>query len=246
MLIFADLQLDVLAEIVSLFTEERFSEGTVVLTEGEGAETANKFHVVESGSLSVSSGGHLFAQMGPGSSFNEISLLHDSIKTFTIKAVTDVKAWTLDRVLFKEVMAHQLAKKREFLRGVIKRTKPLQCLDEEDQIKLVSGLQSVSFNARETIMREDEEATNFYIISQGEVMLSMKGVPTISLGKGNIFGEFALLGQSLNVVTAVARTHVQLETLDKHGFERLLGVQAANDFRHKAKMLSEKEGSTTS
>ncbi|MGB5621410.1 MAG: cyclic nucleotide-binding domain-containing protein, partial [Gammaproteobacteria bacterium] len=59
-----------------------------------------RFYVVESGQLDVTVDGQPRPSLGPGDSFGEIALMHDSPRTANVRAVTAARLWMLDRETF--------------------------------------------------------------------------------------------------------------------------------------------------
>jgi MFS family permease len=98
-------------------------KGTRVVREGEPGD---RFYVIESGRVEVSTRGNPLGPLGPGDSFGEIALLRDVPRTATVMAVQDTQLLVLDRPHFLAVVtgyadaaeaAHAVARTR--LRGAI-------------------------------------------------------------------------------------------------------------------------------
>jgi CRP-like cAMP-binding protein len=76
--------------------------GTAVVTAGEDG---NEFYVIEGGSVIIEEDGR---HQGPGSAFGEIALLLDVPRQATVRAITDVRLWTISRRAFvAAVSAHE-------------------------------------------------------------------------------------------------------------------------------------------
>jgi hypothetical protein len=97
--------------------------GARVVREGEPGD---RFYVVESGRVEVSTHGHPLGALGPGDSFGEIALLRDVPRTATVMAVHDSKLLALERSDFLAAVtgyadsadaAHAVARTR--LRGAV-------------------------------------------------------------------------------------------------------------------------------
>ncbi|WP_372370345.1 ATP-binding cassette domain-containing protein [Candidatus Uabimicrobium sp. HlEnr_7] len=76
------------------------------------------------------------------------------------------------------------------------------------------------FKPDETIIYQGEEGEKFYIIDEGEVTVQVDGSPVATLGKGDFFGEMALVtGQKRNA-TCIAKCNSKLFSLDKDAFQK--------------------------
>lgn len=92
---------------------------------------------------------------------------------------------------------------------------------------LQSNLQSVSFNAGETIIREGDEGDSFYIIARGKVEVTVSGwnerkLQIALLGEGEYFGEIALMEDVKRTASVEMRTPGILLKLDKSPFVEML------------------------
>jgi CRP-like cAMP-binding protein len=83
---------------------------------------------------------------------------------------------------------------------------------------LAGSLRALRVRAGEEIVREGEPGDHFYVIASGEVDVRVGGRPTSELGPGDYFGEIALLREVPRTATVVARTDVELFTLDRDEF----------------------------
>jgi hypothetical protein len=94
---FAPLPLAVTELLTSELRPQQFTSGSVVMREGDpGAE----FHVIATGSASVTVGGTPRPPLGPGDCFGEIALLRDIPRTATIVATDELHTFALGREEF--------------------------------------------------------------------------------------------------------------------------------------------------
>ena len=83
---------------------------------------------------------------------------------------------------------------------------------------LAHSLRSVSAPAGEVLIREGDLGDLYYTIAGGEVSVIRDGHTVATLGRGEGFGEIALLRDVPRTATVTARTDVQLFTLAKPAF----------------------------
>ncbi len=83
--------IDDLAERLRL---RELNAGDVLFREGDPGEG---FYIIESGEVSVIAGSSHLADLGPGDYVGEIALLRGAPRMATVKALTDVAAYRLDR-----------------------------------------------------------------------------------------------------------------------------------------------------
>jgi len=94
---FAPLPLAVIELLSTELQPHRFSPGTVVMREGDPGE---QFHIIASGSASVTVRGTARPHLGPGECFGEIALLRDVPRTATITAIEELHTLALGREEF--------------------------------------------------------------------------------------------------------------------------------------------------
>jgi CRP-like cAMP-binding protein len=71
-----------------------FPAGTEIVREGDAGD---RFYIVSSGRLEVSTAGGPLRSLGPGDWFGEIALLRDVPRTATVAAASDVTLFSLER-----------------------------------------------------------------------------------------------------------------------------------------------------
>lgn len=80
----------------------------------------------------------------------------------------------------------------------------------------------VSVTAGRTIMGEGELGQEFALILSGEAEVVRDGKVVATLGPGDYFGEVALLDSIPRTASVVAKTDMDLEVIDRRGFNTLL------------------------
>ena len=112
-------------------------------------------------------------------------------------------------------------------------------MDAEQQVQLANRLHTVYAAPGDVLLREDERPRRVWFIASGAVEVLRAGQKNL-LGRGDMFGQLAVLtGQARKVrVTAVARC--TLLTLDDAGFLAL--VRSNEAFASQAVAEAEKRG----
>jgi len=83
---------------------------------------------------------------------------------------------------------------------------------------IARALVPVQFAAGTAVVREREPGDRFYLVADGELDVSVGGERVTTLGRGDCFGEIALLRDVPRTATVTARTDVLLDALDKETF----------------------------
>ena len=91
------LSLSIIEELAAVLEPVTFDDGDILIREGEGGD---RYLIVERGEVEVSQAGHVLRRLGPGSGVGEISLLRDTPRTATVRAVGAVRAQALGREPF--------------------------------------------------------------------------------------------------------------------------------------------------
>lgn len=80
----------------------------------------------------------------------------------------------------------------------------------------------VSVPAGRVLMQQGELGQEFALIISGEADVVRDDVVIATLGPGDYFGEVALLDAVARTASVIARTDMELEVLDRRGFNTLL------------------------
>jgi CRP-like cAMP-binding protein len=84
------------------------------------------------------------------------------------------------------------------------------------------------FHEGTSIVRAGERGDTFFVLLNGEVSVRRRGLPELSLGIGNFFGELALLGGDVRSATVVAKApDVVCFTITQSRFLKLLEAEPA-------------------
>lgn len=80
----------------------------------------------------------------------------------------------------------------------------------------------VQFAAGESIFEEGTPGQHMYVLVEGSVLLSVRGIGIEILIPGELFGEMALIDDELRSATAIARLPCRLYAIDERRFSFLV------------------------
>ncbi|MEQ2249600.1 hypothetical protein ILYODFUR_031019, partial [Ilyodon furcidens] len=142
---------------------------------------------------------------------------------------TPVHLWCMERHTYRTIVTNKSKKKREQLMGFLKTSRTLKDLNDAQLSKIIDSMEEVKFQDKDDIVREGTEGNTFYIILKGEVLVT-KNVnghqkQIRRMGKGEHFGEQALIREILRTATCTAEGPVTCFSIDKEVFEETIPVE---------------------
>lgn len=185
----------------------------------------SNFYVISAGKVEVFVNGKQVNVLGPGDSFGELALLHDSPRSASVYTLDKVQMWVLDRKTFrtavKAVNTKHYNENKRFIDSV-PLFSLLTCTQRES---LVGSLSSLKFRQGERIVKEGDPGDLFYIISEGRVLCTQGGETIREMEKGDFFGEQALLYNCMRTATITAITEVKCMAIGRNKLNTALGSQ---------------------
>ena len=91
-------------------------------------------------------------------------------------------------------------------------------LPEPTLERLAAQLETVSVPAGTVVIRQGDAGDKFYVVAEGELEVTVDGATTATLGRGDAFGEIALLRDVPRTATVTAKTPARLLALDREAF----------------------------
>ena len=208
------------------------------------------------GGLSTADLGDKKISYGPGNSFGELALLYLQPRAATVLSTSPCTLWALDRVTFRSILMETNSRKRAMYESFLKDVSLFEHLNDNERAKISDALEVRSYEIGERPGKQGERGTEFFIIVEGFAEVKKRkqagGADGASagsaeeeqnigrLGRGDYFGELALLNNAPRAASIVAAAPVQGElapgqlapkklkvaTLSERAFTRLLGPLA--------------------
>ncbi|KRY90249.1 cGMP-dependent protein kinase egl-4 [Trichinella pseudospiralis] len=214
------------SEMVECMYERDVPEDEFVIREGAAGA---HLYVAAQGELQVFKNEKMLGKMGPGKVFGELALLYNCTRTASVKAMGPVKLWVLDRAVFQMITMRLGLQRHETLMNFLRDVPLFKNLSEDRISKLADSMDLDYFTEGTYIIREGEKGDLFFIITSGTVRVTQlidgKDEPQEirKLQKGDFFGEKALLGDEVRTASIIAIDSVEVLTLDRESFQKLIG-----------------------
>nr|XP_040016271.1 cGMP-dependent protein kinase 2 [Gasterosteus aculeatus aculeatus]XP_040016272.1 cGMP-dependent protein kinase 2 [Gasterosteus aculeatus aculeatus] len=234
------------AMMVDLLAVSSYKPNDDVIKEGTEGDS---MYIVAAGELLVTQAGQTLRSLTTGDVFGELAILYNCRRTATVKAKTAVRLWCMERQTYRTIITNKSKKKREQLLGFLKTSRTLKELNDVQLSKIIDSMEEVKYQDKDVIVREGAEANAFYIILKGEVLVT-KNVnghqkQIRRMGKGEHFGEQALIREVLRTATCSAEGPVTCLSIDKEVFEETIPIEHLELFDD-SKVLQEAEASEKS
>jgi CRP-like cAMP-binding protein/cytochrome P450 len=215
-----------------------YPAGADIIREGDPADG---FYVLLQGGADVvratPAGEQSLARLEEGSYFGEIGLLQDVPRTATVRACeSGAETLVLGREAFAKVVAVSDLVSEDLARIVRKRIASQRVLEawtglSADKLeRVMSDFEAHTYAPGAQIIREGDDADQFFILIEGEVVVSREArsgneEEVARLGPGEYFGEMGLLYRSPRraTVTVAASGPATALATDRAGFQKLLG-----------------------
>ncbi|CAD6208164.1 GSCOCG00010420001-RA-CDS [Cotesia congregata] len=182
------------------------------------------------GKVEVSRDGKYLSTLAPVKVLGELAILYNCKRTATITAATDCQLWAIDRQCFQTIMMRTGLSRQAEYTDFLKSVPIFKNLPDETLIKISDVLEETFYNNGDYIIRQGARGDTFFIISRGQVRVTIKQPDTTNekyirtLGKGDFFGEKALQGDDLRTANIVADDPdgVSCLVIDRETFNQLI------------------------
>ncbi|KAB0343400.1 hypothetical protein FD755_022842 [Muntiacus reevesi] len=183
------------------------------------------------GRLEVFQGEKLLSSIPMWTTFGELAILYNCTRTASVKAITNVKTWALDREVFQNIMRRTAQARDEQYRNFLRSVSLLKNLPEDKLTKIIDCLEVEYYDKGDYIIREGEEGSTFFILAKGKVKVTQSteghDQPQLikTLQKGEYFGEKALISEDVRSANIIAEENdVACLVIDRETFNQTVGT----------------------
>ncbi|KAJ8725588.1 hypothetical protein PYW08_003771 [Mythimna loreyi] len=237
-----------LEAVVEAMSRHEFPAGSLIIREGE---SGSHLFVSANGQFEVLKGGQVVKTFGDGEVFGELAILYKAKRFASIRCITEAQVWMLERRVFQKIMVRSLQQEQDDNMRFLASVPLLQGIHPIELEKISEFLKREFFSAGTPVVRQGDRGDKFYIIRGGTVVVTKRedegGEKRVGvLGRGQFFGEQALLHEDRRLATVTAQPPgVECLTLERGPFTELLGnLEELKKIRHEAPRLSQQKKSS--
>ena len=231
-------------QIYDCMKKTTISAGQVVIQQGDKGES---FYVLDDGELKVTiEQDDLNIEImqykpnptGANPCFGELALMYSKPRAATVTALTDGCLWEIDRRSFREILKKSSTKN---LMRTLRSVEVFKSLSVHQLQRLSEKLTEAKYEPGQYVIRQGEEGSTFYIISDGKAIITKCNDPVnapdvvmqvATIRDGQYFGERAILNSETRAANVIAdgdpakneKLHVLY--ISKELFEEVLGPLA--------------------
>jgi len=235
---FSQLSAETCARIAQLTRERSLAPGEYLAH--ESAPGDNLYLVVTGSLIETRHSATTSETLTPGQITGEISLLAGHPRQATLQAAEPTIVRALASSDFDQLCTEHPTEMASTIAWAAARLDAAQIasaieasllfrnLTQSARQNLAAAFVSLEITAGQTLFREGDPGNTLYLILSGRMRLERKTstqpVPAAELGKGDVFGELALLNAEPRSASAIAIRDSHLAQLDRDSFDRLVAV----------------------
>jgi CRP-like cAMP-binding protein len=219
--LFSPLPLDSLEGVAARLQTERHQRGAEIVHQGERG--GHRWYLVAEGDLSVEVDGFLVNELAHGSQFGERALLRSAPRSATVRAVTDVVLYGLDRDDFLAAVAGVDLHDPEPLSPApppqldpataLAQAPLLHSLGSAAVSELIDRSRVQHIHAETAIVTSGEPDDAYHVLLSGCAHVFVDGQWRQELFPGDAFGEIAVLHQIPRTASIIAHEHSTVLTV---------------------------------
>lgn len=189
----------------------------------EQNSVGDNFFIISKGKVEVVINLKVAAVLKSGDSFGEVALLHETPRTATIITMQETVLWGLDRCTFRGILQDMSSQKYSENMEFIENIKIFKTLTRKQKESLANVMINEHYTQGSRVLREGDQGDFMFIIKEGTVIVTQKGLEIRKLGKNDYFGEQALLQNHIRTATITALETTSCLSINSEGLYSALG-----------------------
>jgi len=220
--LFEHLTPDGRSELVDVLSEKAFPAGATIIQQGAEGDF---FYIIDEGTCDIFVNDKKVLTVHAGDSFGELALMYNAPRAATVKAVSAVKTWAMDRDTFKITLSNHTIRKRDMYEAFLREVPLFAALLDYEVLKLADALKVETVLGKNSfVIKQGDPGDTFYLIERGLVKIVKDGKELGHIESGGYFGELALLTDKPRAASIVTLTdEVVLLVIDRKVFNSILG-----------------------
>ncbi len=224
-------------QIYDCMRKTQFTAGEVIIQQGDKGES---FYILDEGEckVTIENDGLQIEILryrpnptGANPCFGELALMYSKPRAATVTALTNGQVWEIDRRSFREILKKSSTKN---LMRTLRSVEVLKSLSVHQLQRLSELLTEVKYDVGQFVIRQGEEGSTFYIISEGRAVVTKndgteRGKEVATIHAGQYFGERAILKSEVRAANVIAGgdaakgEKLHCLYISKESFEEVLG-----------------------
>lgn len=225
--LFANVGGESLDVLIGAMQAVKVEEGTELIKQGDNGDF---LFVVEVGTLECWKAGadgdeaKLVKTCESGDVFGELSLMYNAPRAASVKSKVACDLWKLDAETFTHVVSDSAAKARSEKKTFLHKVDLLENLDDYELGQIADALRPQTHESGVELFKQGEKGDMFYILQTGTAVAIKDGNEVMHYKSGQYFGELALMKGDTRAATIQTTSPVELQTLGRSAFHRMLGT----------------------
>lgn len=207
-------------DMVSAMKLYRLTSGETVFEQGM---PGCNFYVIAAGKVEVLVNRRRVNTLKLGDSFGELALLQNLPRSATVKTLEPCDLWVISRQTFNEALKTANSTLYEVNKAFINGVTLFECLSKVQKDALITSLVTQKYRNKDVIIKEGDTGELFFIVKEGTVEVIKAGNKVAQLGKGEYFGEQALLYHCTRTATCIAEGEVLCLSITRENLTKALG-----------------------
>ena len=228
---------------------ESFAEGAKIFSESEKAIPLlrkSKMYLLLKGEVELRAKKKTIGTVKAGEVFGEIAVMNHAPRSAGAVAKTECRVIALDPEEFETALAHKPGFALMLMSMLIRRLRETIAqlsvsgalshdedfgeaivFDKKQLQDLVTGLADdppLFFRQGAQIIAKGQTGIRMYAVLEGQVAVSIDGRMVEMLGPGGVFGEAALVTESVRLASATAQTDCELLAIGRPAFLQLVKI----------------------